>query len=127
GRRLPRFLTTFKNPCTTRFDRILAHFRSDPEVCGLDESRSQNLSTTVRTLHRLLQNVIRHDARICLMNEINQAIERNLSAFRIAVLAEFNQPLRFAESSRVNERDVMLFRRGIEEVARHGALLHIAW
>jgi len=46
-----------------------AHFRSDPEVCGLDESLFQNLSTAARTLCRLFQNVIRY-ARICPSNEI---------------------------------------------------------
>jgi hypothetical protein len=43
------------------------------------------------------------------------------AAFRIAVLAGFDQLLGLAQSCGVDEHNDLLFRRGVEEVASHGA------
>ena len=60
-----------------------------------------------------LQNVIRH-ARIGSGNAIEDVIEWNFRAIRVAVLAGFNQPLGFPQGGGVDEYDVLLFRRWVE-------------
>jgi hypothetical protein len=48
---------------------------------------------------------------------IKDAVERDLRAYGVAVLARFDQLLGFAQSRGVNENDVLLLRTGVEEVA----------
>jgi hypothetical protein len=84
------------------------------------QSLFQNLAAAIRTLRRGFQNVIRH-ARIGAGDAVEDVIEGNLSGFRIAVLTGFDQLLGFAERRGIDEHDDLLFGRGIEEVARHGA------
>jgi len=67
-----------------------------------------NLGTSV------VPNVIR-DARIRARDAIENGIEGNLGAFRIAAFTRFNQPLGFVRGRGVDEDHALLFRYGVEE------------
>src|SRR5215510_8344907 len=60
------------------------------------------------TLRRRLKNVIRH-GRMGSGNAIEDVIKGNLSAFRIAVLAVFDQLFGFAEGWGSYENDYLFF------------------
>ena len=51
------------------------------------------------------------------MTRIEDVIEGNFGTIGIALLAGFNQPLGFAQDCGIDEDHILLFRRGIEEVA----------
>jgi len=101
--------------------QILASGNANHEEAHLyrfNQRLFQNLTSAIRTLPRLFQNVIRH-ARLRACYSVQNPIKRNLGAFLIAGLTGFNQVLSLAQSGRVDENYNLLFRSGIEEVARH--------
>jgi hypothetical protein len=55
------------------------------------------------------------------VTRIEDVIEGNFGTIGIALLAGFNQPLGFAQDCGIDEDHILLFRRGVEEVTRHGA------
>src|SRR5262245_28588883 len=100
---------------------VLATHLSGPalESVRLNECLFQDLAAAKRAFCRLFQNVIRH-AGIGAGHTVDDVIEWNLGTVRIAAFAGFNQPLGFAQGCGADEHHVLLFGRGIEEVARHG-------
>jgi hypothetical protein len=52
-------------------------------------------------------------------DSIENTVEGNLGAFRIAVLAEFDQSFRSTQCRGFNEHDDLLFWRGVKVIAAH--------
>ena len=71
-------------------------------LCRLDTCLFENLTAAVWTLRRDFENVIRH-AWIRPGNAIQDGIEGNLSAQRIAVLAGFDELLGLAQDCNFDE------------------------
>ena len=94
--------------CANLINRGIATRHRIPHLCGLDESLFQDFSTAIWAFRRGLQNVVRH-ARIGAGNAVENVIERNFDAFRIAMLTGYDQMLGFVQSRRVDEDHVLLF------------------
>src|SRR5262245_52938044 len=80
----------------------------------------EDLTLTIRAYCPRLKFVIR-DGRIGTGDLIENIVEGDFSALRIAALAGFDERHRFAEGGGINDNHLLLFWSWIEGITRHRA------